>query len=43
MSQPTPLEIDFHKEMIDIYRKAKEECGYNATRFLQMVPNDGGF
>lgn len=42
MSQPTPLEIDFHKDMIDIYRRAKEECGYNATRFLQMVSNDGG-
>jgi hypothetical protein len=36
------LEIDFHKEMLDIYRNAKEECGYNATRFLQMVSNDGG-
>ena len=42
MSQPTPLEIEFHKDMIDIYRKAKEECGYNATRFLQMVSNEGG-
>jgi hypothetical protein len=35
-------ELDFHKDMIDIYRKAKEECGYNATRFLQMVSNEGG-
>ena len=42
MLQPTPLEIDFHKDMIEIYRKAKEECGYNATRFLQMVSNEGG-
>lgn len=42
MSQPTPLEIEFHKDMVDIYRKAKEECGYNATRFLQMVSNEGG-
>jgi hypothetical protein len=42
MNNPTPLEIDFHKEMLDIYRNAKEECGYNATRFLQMVSNDGG-
>lgn len=42
MSQPTPLEIEFHKDMIDIYRKAKEECDYNATRFLQMVSNEGG-
>ena len=42
MPQPTPLEIEFHNDMIDIYRKAKEECGYNATRFLQMVSNEGG-
>jgi hypothetical protein len=42
MSQPTPLEINFHKDMINIYRRAKEECGYNATRFLQMVSNEGG-
>lgn len=42
MSQPTHLEMDFHKDMIEIYRTAKEECGYNATRFLQMVSNDGG-
>jgi hypothetical protein len=42
MSQPTPLEIEFHKDMIDIYHKEKEECGYNATRFLQMISNDGG-
>jgi len=36
------LEINFHKEMLGIYRKAKEECGYIATRFLQMVANNGG-
>lgn len=42
MSQPTSQEIDFHKDMLEIYRRAKEECGYNATRFLQMVANDGG-
>lgn len=42
MTVPTPLEIEFHKEMLEIYRKAKEECGYNATRFLQMVSNEGG-
>ena len=28
--------------MAQIYHKAKEECDYNATRFLQMVANDGG-
>lgn len=42
MTQPTPLEIEFHKDMIEIYRRAKEECGYNATRFLQMVLNNNG-
>lgn len=42
MSDPSGLEIDFHKEMLTIYRRAKDECGYNATRFLQMVANDGG-
>ena len=42
MSKPTLLEIDFHKDMLEIYRTAKEECGYNAVRFLQMVSNEGG-
>jgi hypothetical protein len=42
MSKPTLLEIDFHKDMLGIYRTAKEECGYNAVRFLQMVSNEGG-
>ncbi|TVY08368.1 hypothetical protein [Paenibacillus cremeus] len=28
---------DFHKEMINIYYKAKKETGYNATRYLQML------
>ena len=28
--------------MLQIYQRAKEECGYNANRFLQMVVNDGG-
>jgi len=40
--QPTSLEKEFHQAMVQIYHKAKEECGYNATRFLQMVANDGG-
>ena len=42
MSDPTPLEKEFHQEMLAIYQKAKKECHYNATRFLQMVANDGG-
>ena len=32
----------FHEEMISIYWKAKTECNYNATRFLQMVNEQGG-
>lgn len=42
MNQPTPLELEFHHDMLEIYRRAKEECGYNATRFRQMVANNGG-
>ena len=38
----TDLEIRFHKAMIDIYRVAKQECGYVATSFLQMVSEKGG-
>ena len=39
---PTALEIQFHEAMLDIYRRAKAEAGYNATRFLTMVVNQGG-
>ncbi len=35
-------EIIFHEEMLGIYEKAKKECGYIATRFLQMVQEKGG-
>lgn len=42
MSSHSPLEISFHNDMLTIYRNAKKECGYNATRFLQMVAIDGG-
>lgn len=42
MGEPSAIELDFHKTMLEIYRNAKDECGYNATRFLQMVANDGG-
>jgi hypothetical protein len=27
----------FHKDMINIYHRAKMETGYNATRYLQML------
>jgi len=28
--------------MLSVYRRAKDECHYNATRFLQMVSEQGG-
>jgi len=36
------LEDNFHKAMVLIYKRAKEECDYNATRFIQMVAGKGG-
>lgn len=30
------VEKRFEQEMIDIYTTAKKECGYNASRFLQL-------
>lgn len=36
------LERRFHTAMLDIYRQAKSELGYVATRFHQMVENRGG-
>ena len=36
------IEAQFHQEMLSIYRKAKFECGYNATRFFQVVNEQGG-
>lgn len=38
----TDLENKFSNDMINIYTIAKKECGYNATRFLQMISNLGG-
>ena len=32
----------FEQDMIDIYTTAKKECGYNASRFLQMLGDKGG-
>ena len=34
---------EFHEQMLDIYRQAKRQLGYNATRFLQMVTERGGY
>ena len=39
---PTALESEFHLAMVDIYRRAKSEADYNATRFIGMVSDRGG-
>jgi hypothetical protein len=39
---PSVLETRFHDAMLDIYRRAKAEAGYNAMRFLGMVSERGG-
>lgn len=36
------LEREFHIAMAGIYTRAKSEAGYNATRYLQMVSEEGG-
>jgi len=38
----TPREQEFHNAMVDIYRRARTECRYNAIRFLQMLTDYGG-
>lgn len=35
-------ERNFHRAMVAIYETAKRELGYNATRFLQMISEQGG-
>ena len=35
-------EREFHRAMVSIYETAKRELGYNATRFLQMLSEQGG-
>ena len=39
---PTELVQQFHHAMVDIYRRAHEEAGYNASRYIQMVADRGG-
>jgi hypothetical protein len=34
---PTDIEGQFDEAMLEIYRRAKAEAGYTATRFLGMV------
>ncbi len=36
------LEDQFHRAMREVYTNALRECRYNATRFIQMVENNGG-
>ena len=36
------LEKQFEQEMREIYMTAKKECGYNASRFLQLLSSKGG-
>lgn len=36
------LELLFDTAMFDIYRRAKAEAGYNATRYLQMLDEHRG-
>ena len=38
----TDLEKEFDIVMMDIYRRAKNEAGYNATRYLQMLHEHRG-
>ena len=38
----TDIEKRFERDMMNIYVTAKKECGYNATRFLQMISAKGG-
>lgn len=39
---PSALEAKFHDAMLDIYKRAKSEAHYTATRFLGMVVEQGG-
>lgn len=36
------IERQFNKAMVAVYEDAKRETGYNATRFLQMISEQGG-
>lgn len=36
------LRRQFHEDMKEIYTRAKKECGYVASRFLQMLGEKGG-
>lgn len=36
------LEAQFHQEMVNIYRRSVDECGYQPSYFLQMVNEKKG-
>jgi hypothetical protein len=36
------LEAKFDRAMFEIYRRAKSEVGYNATRYFQMLNDNRG-
>jgi hypothetical protein len=38
----TDTERQFHQAMVGLYETAKRDLGYNATRFLQMISEQGG-
>ena len=40
---PTDIEKRFNAAMLDAYQRAKSEAGYNASRFLGMVSEHGGY
>lgn len=40
---PHPLEASFNSAMMDLYYRARDEAHYNATRFLRMVGEQGGY
>ena len=35
-------EQEFHEAMVSLYQVAKRDLHYNATRFIQMVAEQGG-
>lgn len=37
-----PIEQDFTEAMFNIYKSARDECSYNATRFLHMLNEHNG-
>lgn len=39
---PDKLEEEFDVAMMDIYKRAKKEANYNATRYLQMLHEHRG-